>query len=358
MKKIARLFALILIFSFLLIPVRAETSADSLLWKKEAPELEDYAFTFAFVGDTQIVTYQNSTLLHILYDYLADNKDAMNLRFVAGLGDITDASTMGEWTTAVKAIQRLDGVVPYSLVRGNHDLTDDYLKYITYDSYMQSLAGSFDGTPLNTYHTITVGTIPYLFLNLDFGAGDEVLAWARDVVESHPEHNVIITTHSYIHGDGALITETNCGVAPSLIGGYNDGDDMWNKLVRLYPNIIMVVSGHIGTAPWLAVSRLEGDHGNQVQQILIDPQRLDLVEPTGTVALFHFSADGKTIQIENYATIKKQYYGNLLTVTVNCLGGNANTGATSFSPTQLILPGAVGAVVLAAVLYFILRKKK
>ena len=183
-----------------------------------------------------------------------------------------------------------------------------------------------------------------------------MLSWANDVVKSHPEHNVIITTHSYIHGDGALITESNCGVAPSLIGGYNDGDDMWNKLVKLYPNIIMVVCGHIGTAPWLTVSRLEGDHGNQVQQILIDPQRLDLIEPTGTVALFHFSADGKTIQIENYATIKKQYYGNLLTVKVNCVGGNANIAP--FCSTQLILPGTFVLFLAAIFFYFLHRKKK
>ena len=216
MKKIARLFALILVFSFLLMPVQATDY--SPYWREDPPQLEEYAFTFAFVGDTQIVTYQNSTLLHILYDWLVENKDAQKLQFVAGLGDITDASTAGEWQVAVDAIRRLDGVVPYSLVRGNHDDTDDYLNYISYDSYMQSLSGSFDGTALNTYHTLTVGTIQYLFLNLDYGAADEVLAWARSVVERHPEHNVIITTHSYIHGDGNLITEANCSIAPSITG--------------------------------------------------------------------------------------------------------------------------------------------
>ena len=41
--------------------------------------------------------------------------------FAAGLGDITDDDANWEWKGAVKFIKKLDGKVPYSLIRGNHD---------------------------------------------------------------------------------------------------------------------------------------------------------------------------------------------------------------------------------------------
>ena len=329
-----------------------------LPYEEEYVQIVDSAFTIAFVGDTQIVTRLNPEKLDTIYQWIVDNKESKNIQFVAGLGDITDKNADFEWDSAIAAIQKMDGVVPYSLIRGNHD--DPYLftTQVSYDSYISQLDGMYNGVVLNTYKTITVGTLKYLFLNLDHGPSNEVLAWACKVVEDHPDHNVIVTTHGYIDETGLLLEiGSNPTLAPSVTSGTNDATAIWNKLIKKYANIVMVVCGHMGDAPEGVNFEVEGDNGNKIQHVLINSQHLDrYYEKSGIVSLFHFSADGTQVQVENYATLVGQHYGSGFTFSLNSIGGNALQ-----KPTNYLIPISVGAgaaVVLAVVLLLLFRKKK
>ena len=52
-----------------------------------------------------------------------------------------------------------------------------------------------------------------------------------------------------------------------------------------------------------------GVHGNEVTQILVDPQGTDKShEAAGLVALLHFSDGGKHVEVEYYATVKERYF--------------------------------------------------
>lgn len=329
-----------------------------LPYEEEYVQIVDSAFTFAFVGDTQIVTRLNPEKLDTLYQWIVDNKESKNIQFVAGLGDITDKNADFEWDSAIAAIQKMDGVVPYSLIRGNHD--DPYLftTQVSYDSYITQLDGMYNGVVLNTYKAVTIGTLKYLFLNLDHGPSNEVLEWACQVLEAHPDHNVIITTHGYINEEGLLLHIGNePTLSPSVTSGVNDATAIWNRLVKKYANIVMVVCGHMGDAPEGVSFEVEGDNGNKIQHVLINSQHLDrYYEKSGIVSLFHFSADGTQVQVENYATLVGQHYGSGFTFTLNSVGGNALE-----KPVNYLLPISIGAgtaVVLVAVLILLHRKKK
>ena len=242
-------------------------------FEEEYVQTVDSAFTFAFVGDTQIVTRLNPEKLDTIYQWIVDNKEAKNIQFVAGLGDITDKNADFEWESAIAAIQIMDGVVPYSLIRGNHDDPYLYTTQVGYDSYIAQLDGMYNGVVLNTYSTVTVGNLKYLFLNLDHGPADDVLAWACQVVEDHPDHNVIITTHGYINEEGLLLhIGSEPSLAPSVTSGINDATAIWNKLVKKYANIVMVVCGHMGDAPEGVNFEVEGDNGNKIHHVLINSQ--------------------------------------------------------------------------------------
>ena len=121
-------------------------------------ELEDYAYSFAVIGDTQIVTYNdvfsNKQNLNKIYDWIVANKQSKKIEFVFGVGDITDTNVPAEWEHSYQQISKLDGVVPYSLVRGNHDLplrygipddTVDYFSlYLGTDAYKEQFkSGGF-----------------------------------------------------------------------------------------------------------------------------------------------------------------------------------------------------------------------
>ena len=290
-------------------------------WELDDP-LEEYAFTFAFVGDTQSVARYHPDKVTVLYDWLVENADAMNLKLVAGLGDITDTSDGDEWFVTTEAISKLRGVVPYTVVRGNHDDVDSFDAYFNDSHYTGPLNYTYDGV-LNSYYTFHVGTIKYLILNLDFGPSSKTLEWGCNVLKAYPNHTAIIVTHGYIDAKGVPLTPQTSRYAPSTLGGVNDGPAIWDQLVRKFPNISMVVCGHI-SHPVIAAHEAIGDHGNSVWQVLADPQEVDRVQgPGGYVALMHFSSDGKHVQVENFATIPGQRFGSILRFDVTCTGGDS-----------------------------------
>lgn len=318
-----------------------------MLWMDETKERvlgRDYAYSFAVIGDTQIIARDQvdgkfSGYFEKIYDYVVANKESKNIQFVFGLGDITDtfswyadASTHAplEWELAMTNMKKMDGVVPYSIVRGNHDEVDNYNKYVKYDDYKNVLAGSFEENMLNTYQTLDVGEVKYLIFSLDYGPSDAVLDWASDVIEANPNRNVIITTHSYLFRDGTTLDDGDeCPPSADPISiGKNDGDDMWEKLIKKHENIVLVMSGHDPSAT-IVRTQTKGDHGNTVTQLLIDPQNLDKdLKPMGMVAMMYFSEDGKSVDVEWYSTIQERFYReeNVFSLSLDTVDVDENTG--------------------------------
>ena len=288
----------------------------SALWLTEKAPVNEYDFTFVAVGDTQIVARKdrdNGTKnLDRVYQWILSQKEAQNIQYVMGLGDITDGNTDAEWKIAQDAIHQLNGKIPYSLVRGNHDGSakiNATFNNPAVSPYSGSYEGSYDGTLNNTWRTITAGSnqIPYLIMTLDYGPTDAILAWADKVVREHPYHNVIITTHAYLFRDGTTLDSGDV-CPPSNSGAqYNNGDQMWEKFVKKHSNIVMVLSGHDPSA-YVVVNQDKGEKGNVITQMLIDPQGVDASNLTGAVALLHFSADGSKVSVEYYATLQGAYY--------------------------------------------------
>ena len=278
-----------------------------------APELDDFAYSFAVVGDTQIITQRYPSKLANIYDYIVNNIDTYNIKHVFGMGDITNGNTATEWNTAMEQINKMNGKVSYSLVRGNHDGKTEYDANLGGDNlYAAQYDGAFEeGSALNVYQYLTVGKIDYLIFSLDYGYSDEVIAWASEIIEAHPNHNVIITTHAYFYRDGTTLDQSDV-CPPATTGGSNNGDHMWDKFISKHDNIVLALCGHDPCAKTVTV-QTAGENGNIVTSMLVDPQGLDAdasVGPTGMVTMLHFSEDGKTVQVRTYSTIKEQYYGN------------------------------------------------
>ena len=54
----------------------------------------------------------------------------------------------------------------------------------------------------NSYHLVTLGDRDFLFLMLEYAPRDEVLAWAGEVLQAHPDHTAIVVKHTYLAGTG------------------------------------------------------------------------------------------------------------------------------------------------------------
>jgi len=285
-------------------------------WFTNKEEVTDYDYSFALVGDTQIIAKRYPNELHKIYDWIVDNKESKKIEYVFGLGDITDANTPTEWTVAKREISKLDGVVPYSLVRGNHDSSLWFNNTFYTEEYVNQFDGFYDDQYIdNSYNAFVVGDTDYLLITLDYGASDEELEWAGSVIEEHPNHRVIITTHCYMYRDGTTLgvndvcppaDSNDANYSPNKV--YNNGDQMWEKLVSQYGNIFLVLSGH-DPCENVVTRQSEGIHGNTVTQMLIDPQGMDAaMGATGMVAMLYFKADGSKMEVEFYSTVHNQFF--------------------------------------------------
>ncbi len=322
----------------------------STVWMKSKPAVTDYAYSIAVVGDTQIVNMYDvrngTTIMKDTYKWIADNAQSKKIVQVLGLGDITETSMspavdnekQKEWDNAKNSITQLDGVVGYSLIRGNHDLIDDFTTtFGSYQNYTSQFDGFYLDNILNSYKLFSAGEDDYVLITLDYGASDATLSWASDICSMYPNRRVIITTHSYLFRDGTPLASGDvCEPAAStdreswfntVTRDYNNGDDYWNSLISNHSNIFMVLSGH---DPCIDVvySQVKGKNGNTITQMLVDPQGIDYKEPLqgniegpfGLVTMLYFSADGKQIDVETYSTRYDAFHmaTNQFTINIPC----------------------------------------
>ena len=275
------------------------------LWVEDHEPATDYAYSFIVVGDTQMSVEYDPSNLHYLYDWIINNVDAKKIEYVFGMGDITNHSKDTEWTTAMNQIKRLNGVVDYSLVRGNHDTAETYSAKINElnPAYKSMMSGYYqEGALENSYDIFTVGSTDFLHITLDYHPSNTVVDWAKSIVASHPDHRVIISTHSYLAADGTLDTRNDGS-------GTNSGKQLWDKLVSQYDNIFLVLSGHVfGTD--IVKLQSKGVNGNTVTQLMVNGQTLDYRNGAmGLVAILGFSPDGEQVSVEYYSTVHGKYLG-------------------------------------------------
>lgn len=225
----------------------------------------------------------------------------------------------------------MDGKVPYAFAPGNHDIgeggrsevrnTDMYNHFMPYEKYSKApnFGGAFaDGKMDNTWHTFKAGGINWLVLALEFGPRDTVLEWAATVIEKHPKHKVIITTHAYMYSDDTRMSkERDHKWLPQEYGlgkatgkdAVNNGEQMWDKLVKNYANVMFVFSGHVlndGTGALVS----EGIHGNKVYQMLANYQGgVDGTEKGGNGFLRIITIDpgNSTISVKSYSPYIDEY---------------------------------------------------
>ncbi len=295
----------------------------------------DYAYSFAVVGDTQCINELEPERFAGMYDWIVENAESKKIAHVFGLGDITQSvsseSAAVEWDKAVEVIKKLeDAKISYSLVRGNHDDTVLFNEHFHTQAYKAQFAGFYEEDKIDSaWQTFTVGGHDYLHVILDYGADDEELAWAGKVIESFPNHKVIVTTHAYMYRDGTTLSINDvCSPADSNDWSvdpykvYNNGDQMWEKLISRYGNIFLVLSGH-DPCEDVVTRQTKGVHGNTVTQMLIDPQAMDSTGHgsggcVGMICMLYFNEDGTQIEVEWYSTVKDQFfkYKNQYTVDV------------------------------------------
>ncbi len=241
----------------------------------EDTETAAESFSIVLLPDTQNYSekYPDTYVAQALWIRQRTEED--NIKFVVHLGDIVQTSTKKpEWENADRAMRLLDGIVPYSMAPGNHDMvvknrdTSLYNEYYSPARFADRLwyGGHMGETNDNNYCFFEASGMKFMILNLEFAPRDETLEWAADVTKRYPDHRVIVATHCYMRPDQR---DTSCATSYKIAG--NSGEQMWQKFIRKQPNIFLVVSGHVlGVGLQTSVN----DAGGKVLEMLTDYQGL------------------------------------------------------------------------------------
>ncbi|WP_454229031.1 metallophosphoesterase [Propioniciclava flava] len=260
-------------------------------------------FSIAIIGDTQTEVLTDSDRRFTnRTQWLAKNKDALDLRYVLQTGDLSNWGWLvpEQYARAKAATSILTNAgIPFAGAIGNHDAravgwdgvqgssgyggsayannpecatrlganqchswtlvrdTEEFRKAYPVSS-LKNVGGTYEsGKPDNVWTTFSANDTDWLVLTLELWPRQGVVDWAKQVVASHPNHNVIIQTHHYLEGNGTIATYN---------GGYGATSPkyLYDQVVSAYPNVKIVASGHTGSF----TSRKDTVNGNTVVSYL------------------------------------------------------------------------------------------
>ena len=279
------------------------------------PSSQHSAFALVALPDTQSYTQRYPHIFSCQTEWIRENKEREGIVFVVHEGDVTCFDNELEWRRANKAMSILDGVVPYCLCLGNHDIGflpdtprsvwlenrgdepthipgprdtrfNDFFPYQRYEREAW-YGGHKDDRNDNSYCFFEVGCLRFLVLSLEFMPRDETLEWANAIVSHHPDCRVIVLTHGYLFCDNTRLSQSTPAPRHHYVppadweGRGNDGEQLWEKLVKLHPNIFLVLCGHVAGVssddpkPTGRLTSI-GVHGNGVHQLLADYEFLPM----------------------------------------------------------------------------------
>lgn len=282
---------------------------------------------FIVLPDTQNYSDEFPHIFHAQTGWIANNADSIS--FVMHVGDITNHNLPGQWMVAQDAMVVMDGKVPYTLCVGNRDMGEGGLaedrntalfnQYFSYSKYSKvpEFGGVFEANKIdNSWFTLELPSgYKFLVLSLEFAPRNEVIIWAKTIVEAHPLYNVIVATHAYLYSDNQRWSATHAHDAVpedysfASNGSVNDGEALWTKLISLYANVKLVVSGHVlhsGTGVLVS----EGADGNKVVQLLSNYQNgVDNAElgGSGYLRILDIDTDADLLQVRTYSPYLNEY---------------------------------------------------
>ncbi len=292
-----------------------------------APAPIEGGFTLMVIPDTQYYAQKYPDIFRKQVQWVADNLQKYNVPMVLQLGDITETAADPEWKVAKEAFAKLDGRVPYVLTPGNHDYggrlqvlskrspMSNFFP-VSHFAKMPTFGGVYDAQPEksdNSFHTLEAGGRKWLVIAFEFAPRNDVLRWAGEVCEKHPDHSVIIVTHAFLEprtnlrlaytgGYGNKPAPDAAGQPPQEPVDLNFGVEIWDKLASQHANVAMVLCGH---ACYTNHRSDPGKAGNVVQQVVVDYQK-DENGGNGWMRLLQFLPDGRTVRTRDYSPILDQ----------------------------------------------------
>ena len=282
------------------------------------------SWTLVVLPDTQHYSLSYPGLFELQTRWIVQNKKNRNIVYVMQEGDVTNNNSRLEWERASRAMGFLDSVVPYAIVPGNHDYKrsgghrsreagiNGYFPPSRFQSW-PTFGGTMEpGHIENNFHLFEAGGRKWLLLGLEWGPRDKTLQWADAILTKYADRRAIVYTHAYLYSDSTRYDWARKGkkqawnpYVDQVDGGVNDGEEMWQKVIKKHANVVLVANGHV-LNDGLGFQVSKGDHGNRVNEMLVNYQ-MQKIGGGGWLRLLEFLPDGKTVQAKTYSPLYEEY---------------------------------------------------
>jgi len=275
-------------------------------------------FTIAVLPDTQYYSKTYPDIFLSQTQWLAENASGLKLLCVIHEGDVVDYDDPQQWKNADTAISVLDEHdIPYCIAAGNHDSvnynnhTRDSASFNKYFGVKRLASKKYYGGTLadqaeNSYYFFEAAGQKIMVLCLEFGPRSETLDWANQLADKYADRHIIVATHSYMNDDNTRLGPGDNHNPHDYLQESNDGEDMWEKLVRRHSNIFLVLSGHVVSNGGLGKLVSSSDAGTKVVQILANYQMLEN-GGNGWLRLMKFIPAEDKIVVQTYSPYLEKY---------------------------------------------------
>ena len=287
------------------------------------PDFAPGSWSLVLLPDTQFYSRSYPGLLTMQTQWIVRNAKKYDIRYVLGLGDITDRNADVEWRHAREAYGELDGHVPYAIVPGNHDYSPhgdvisgrskmsryfppaQFQKWPTFGGVMRP------GDITNSYHLFEAGGTRWIILALEWALRNATVDWANEILDKHRDRKAILVTHAYLYDDSTRYDYAKKATSQKgnphehlPAGDVNDGEELWRKLVSRH-NFVLTVNGHVGGSG-LGFLASKNSHGGTTHQMLVNYQMRPL-GGEGYLRILEFWPDGRTVRVRSYSPLYDKY---------------------------------------------------
>lgn len=289
------------------------TGAFAAAGRAAEPPFTPGSTTLVVLPDTEVYANKKPDLFRAQLQWVRDQQAARNIAYLLHVGDITNRNTEREWKVARASFDLIEGRVPYVLATGNHDYDNTPGRETGMNEHFReadlrkwpTFGGAFEAGHLeNHYHLLEIQGRKWIVLSLECGPRDRVVEWAGRVLTEHRDRLAIILTHAYLYYGNQRYDHRQGRQRASPHGFYGegaDGEELWNRLVRKHPGVMMVVCGHLSSG-YVGYRADEGDHGNTVHQMMCDYEKMRS-GGMGFLRLLEFLPDRKTVQVRTYSPV-------------------------------------------------------
>tara|TARA_B100000959_G_C14932527_1_gene604303 strand:+ start:11 stop:1660 length:1650 start_codon:yes stop_codon:yes gene_type:complete len=215
-------------------------------------KIRENTYNIAVIPDTQHYVRTNWWPHHFdaTTQWIVDNRDAMNIVYVAHVGDIVQqADQVEEWEYANISMSILDTLpdLPYGLTVGNHDewpaqdpccteLFNAYFPFSRYEGVVPWYGGHY-GKNNDTHYILFSGEgQDFLAIHTEYrnpSPEEGILDWMEQLTIDNPDRKIIAVLHEAIMPGGA-----------GHQARWDDqGEAVYDKL-KQYPNFYMIFAGH------------------------------------------------------------------------------------------------------------------